>query len=121
MCNLQNKLFYLYNTLFSGSESDNVENVVENKNSETSTKDDTSDKPNETSPEDKSIEPTECKIPKTEEKLIAEGATNAVNEAVDNVDIKIIYNKKKYDVSPPSNLLISEFKKQLQGLLGKIF
>lgn len=30
----------------------------------------------------------------------------------------MIYNKKKYDVSVPSTALISEFKKQLQGLLG---
>ncbi|XP_060535848.1 ubiquitin domain-containing protein UBFD1-like isoform X1 [Cylas formicarius] len=84
--------------IVSGNGSENVENVLQN-----STKDDS----------DKSTEPTECKIAKTE----GDGAVGS-NGAQETIDIKVIYNKKKYDVSAPSDSSISEFKKQLQGLLG---
>lgn len=101
-----------------GSESDNVENV-ENTNTETCTKDKQSDiksdNPKENSTDDISIEPTECKIPKTEDNSFVEQSISAV---VENIDVKVIYNKKKYDVSVPADLMISEFKQKLQGLLG---
>lgn len=37
----------------------------------------------------------------------------------DPIEIKVIYNKKKYDVTTTSNTTILELKKQLQSLLGK--
>lgn len=63
-----------------------------------------------------STEPSECKIPKTES--ITSNSTN--NEGIEDVliDVKVIYNKNKYDVSTSANGTVSEFKKQLQGLLG---
>ncbi|GJQ79052.1 hypothetical protein Trydic_g210 [Trypoxylus dichotomus] len=35
------------------------------------------------------------------------------------IDVKVVYNKNKYDVSVTTNTKIGDFKKQLQGLLGK--
>ncbi|KAL1518036.1 hypothetical protein ABEB36_001722 [Hypothenemus hampei] len=89
-----------------GNNSNNVDNVVDNRHSETCTKDNKSDETNSDKvSEDLSDEShSELKIPKA--------------EPCENLDIKVIYNKKKYDVSAPSSLLISEFKKQLQDLLG---
>lgn len=101
-----------------GSESDNVENRLEN-NTETSTKDENSDiksdNANKKPTEETLAEPTECKVPKTEGNSFVEESDSV---AIENIDIKVIYNKKKYDVSVPTNLSISEFKKKLQGLLG---
>lgn len=34
------------------------------------------------------------------------------------IDVKVVYNKNKYDVSVAANAKIGDFKKQLQGLLG---
>ncbi|XP_066250238.1 ubiquitin domain-containing protein UBFD1-like [Euwallacea similis] len=101
-----------------GSESDNVEKTVaETKISETCTKDQRSDINGDNSSEDNSIEPTECKIPKKEENSILENTPSGPSESVESIAIKVIYNKKKYDVSAASNLSISDLKKQLQGLL----
>lgn len=63
------------------------------------------------------IQPSECKILKTE--VDNEVTTeNAPNDSDDTIEIKVIFNKKKYDVKVSSNLAISDFKKQLQSLLG---
>ncbi|XP_023014911.1 ubiquitin domain-containing protein UBFD1 [Leptinotarsa decemlineata] len=66
---------------------------------------------------DKLTEPSDCKIPKTDM-----DETNSINNTVngedDMVEVKVVYNKKKYDVSTTSKTTISDFKKQLQGLLG---
>lgn len=66
------------------------------------------------------IQPSECKILKTE---VDNEVTNEItpNDSEDNLEIKVIYNKKKYDVKVSYNLTISEFKKQLQSLLGMLF
>lgn len=61
-------------------------------------------------------EPSECKIPKTD--LEESQKEAASNEVVENIEVKIVFNKKKYDVSAPANTSIADFKKQLQGLLG---
>lgn len=63
--------------------------------------------------EDKSdsSEPSECKIPK-------KGTDTNEEEVNELIEVKVIYNKNKYDVSAPSNSTIADFKKQLQGLLG---
>lgn len=60
-------------------------------------------------------EPSECKIPKTEP-VEVETPTSS-NEVI---EVKVVYNKNKYDVSAPANSTIAEFKKQLQGLLGSV-
>ncbi|XP_044269627.1 ubiquitin domain-containing protein UBFD1-like isoform X1 [Tribolium madens] len=65
---------------------------------------------------DKLNEPSECKIPKTEDSETKECKSN--EEGSEEIEVKIIYNKKKYDVSAPSNTTIADFKKILQGLLG---
>jgi hypothetical protein len=62
---------------------------------------------------DKLNEPSECKIPKTD---VSETKSN--EETSEVIEVKVVYNKKKYDVSAPSNTSIADFKKQLQGLLG---
>lgn len=61
------------------------------------------------------IEPSECKIPKTD------SGDSAVKEEPPSevIEVKIVYNKNKYDVSAPGNTTIADFKKQLQNLLGK--
>ncbi|KAJ8970155.1 hypothetical protein NQ317_003317 [Molorchus minor] len=56
---------------------------------------------------DKLAEPSESKIPKTD-----------LKEKQFDIEVKVIFNKKKYDVSVSPSLTISEFKKQLQDLLG---
>lgn len=63
------------------------------------------------------IQPSECKISKTE--VESESLNQiAADNSEDNLEIKVIFNKKKYDVNVSSNLKISDFKKQLQSLLG---
>lgn len=57
-------------------------------------------------------EPSECKIAKTE---LDEAKISAGSEII---EVKIIYNKNKYDVKTPIDSKISDFKKQLQELLG---
>lgn len=42
-------------------------------------------------------------------------------QSVETIDIKVIYNKKKYDVTAAANTTIADFKKQLQSLLGIIY
>ncbi|CAH1155720.1 unnamed protein product [Phaedon cochleariae] len=93
-----------------GSESDSCEGKNLNNTEENCTKDES----------DKLTEPSECKIYK---KDIVENIddTNSLSNATDSeetIDMKVIYNKKKYDVSTKLNTTISDFKKQLQGLLG---
>lgn len=63
------------------------------------------------------IQPSECKILKTE---VENEVTNEItrSDSDDNLELKVIYNKKKYDVKVSSNLTISDFKKHLQSLLG---
>lgn len=63
------------------------------------------------------IQPSECKILKTE---VDNEVSNEIasKDTEDNIEIKVIFNKKKYDVKVSSNLTISDFKKQLQSLLG---
>lgn len=55
------------------------------------------------------IEPSECKIPKTD---TGDSATEEM------IDIKVVYNRNKYDVSAPATTTVAQFKKQLQTLLG---
>lgn len=78
---------------FTGSESDNVEKVVDNKDSETCTKekpsDISSDTQNEDLLDDKSIAPTECKIPKTEDNSKADSTSNGASELTESIDIKV--------------------------------
>lgn len=86
--------------MFLGTENDSkLSNVSE-------TKEENSDKINE---------PSECKIPKTEANLDKNDINNEDN---DSIEVKVIYNKKKYDVSVTSSQTIADFKKQLQELLG---
>lgn len=71
---------------------------------------------NLSAPKDDSIEPSECKIPKTES-----GDSETIEQPpCEVIEVKVVYNKKKYDVSAPVNTTIPEFKKQLQNLLGKV-
>ena len=55
------------------------------------------------------IEPSECKIAKTD------SGDSTVEEMI---DIKVVYNRNKYDVSAPATTTVAQFKKQLQTLLG---
>lgn len=59
--------------------------------------------------------PSECKIPKTEFNVDVEMPNP------DSLDVKVVYNKKKYDVSASAQMTIADFKKQLQDLLGNLF
>lgn len=72
-------------------------------------------------------EPSECKIPKKDLDSIETSITSAApsadtnniqEESKETIDIKVIYNKKKYDVTTTTNTTIADFKKQLQTLLG---
>lgn len=54
------------------------------------------------------IEPSECKIPKTE----------IEEPPVEHVEVKVIYNKNKYDVKANMDSTVADFKKELQQLLG---
>lgn len=60
-------------------------------------------------------EPSECKIAKTE----SGDCDKEVEAPSELIDVKVVYNKNKYDVSSPSNTTIANFKKQLQSLLGR--
>lgn len=40
------------------------------------------------------------------------------SEPIETVDIKVIYNKTKYDVTTTLETTVAELKKELQGLLG---
>ncbi|XP_028134916.1 ubiquitin domain-containing protein UBFD1 [Diabrotica virgifera virgifera] len=76
--------------------------------------------------DDRLTEPSESKIPKTDvkENTVAnpveavESKENDLVEKSDPVEIKVIYNKKKYDITTTSNTTILELKKHLQDLLG---
>lgn len=57
--------------------------------------------------------PSECKIAKTEQE--------DAQLPGEIVEVKVIYNKNKYDVSATSDTTIATFKKQLQELLGAAF
>lgn len=65
------------------------------------------------------IQPSECKILKTEVDNEVSNEIASMN-AEDNIEIKVIFNKKKYDVKVSSSSTISDFKKQLQTLLGML-
>lgn len=85
-----------------GSENDQskISNVVSStEENHTNTKDDENSS-------DRLNEPSECKIAKT------------IQEDLNLLELKIVYNKKKYDVSAPSNRTVADFKKQLQVLIG---
>ncbi|KAK5642339.1 hypothetical protein RI129_008506 [Pyrocoelia pectoralis] len=64
-----------------------------------------------------STEPSDCKIPKTDS-IISNTTNNVIEDIEELIEVKVIYNKNKYDVSTPANSTVSDFKKQLQGLLG---
>lgn len=68
-------------------------------------------------------EPSECKIAKTENNINETKSNELETKELENsnelIEVKVVYNKNKYDVSAPSNSSIADFKKQLQGLLGK--
>lgn len=64
----------------------------------------------EANSENDTEKPSECKIAKTE--------TEQVAPSDDIIEVKVIYNKNKYDVSATSETTIADFKKQLQELLG---
>lgn len=70
----------------------------------------------ENNTKDDVLEPSDCKIPKTEDA----GDSNTQPEELpcETIDVKVVYNKQKYEVSAPANTKISDFKKQLQTLLG---
>lgn len=97
------KIVIYYYHFFPASENDSkISNISE----ENRTKDES----------DKLTEPSECKIPKTEDNEAKESKSN--DEQSEVIEVKVVYNKKKYDVSAPSNTTIADFKKILQGLLG---
>lgn len=62
--------------------------------------------------------PSECKIAKTE--LDSPKPPDNETNSVDNelIQIKVIYNKKKYDVSTSPNDTIAQLKTQLKDLIG---
>ncbi|KAF5303375.1 hypothetical protein FQR65_LT08288 [Abscondita terminalis] len=82
-----------------------TENDSKVSNVENHTKEDLSD----------NTEPSECKIPKTDS--IINNTSNS-DEKIETIEVKVIYNKNKYDVSVAPNTSVANFKKQLQGLLG---
>ncbi|KAG5896350.1 hypothetical protein JTB14_005828 [Gonioctena quinquepunctata] len=65
---------------------------------------------------DKLTEPSDCKIPKKDQD--EKKSDTPLNGEEDTIEVKVIFNKKKYDVSTTSSATIADFKKQLQGLLG---
>lgn len=102
----------LYKTIdyfcFSDSKNNGADGNMLNVDDTNCTKEDNSDS---------LIKPSECKILKTGvENEVTNDLTPSNQE--DNLDIKVIFNKKKYDVKVSSNSTISDFKKQLQSLLG---
>lgn len=64
--------------------------------------------------------PSECKIAKTEESQEQQPPPEEkeTKPPAEVIDVKVIYNKNKYDVSATSDTSIADFKKQLQELLG---
>lgn len=62
-------------------------------------------------------EPSDCKIPKTDS---GDCESKVLETDSEVIDVKVVYNKNKYDVSCPIDTTVADFKKQLQGLLGKI-
>lgn len=60
-------------------------------------------------------EPSDCKIPKTDSGDSCEKEPETPSEII---DVKVVYNKNKYDVNCPINTTVAAFKKQLQALLG---
>lgn len=105
--------FLLYNTIeyfcFSDSKNNGADGNMLNVDETNCTKEDNSDS---------LIQPSECKILKT---VVENEVTNELTPSnQEDLDIKVIFNKKKYDVKVSSNLTISDFKKQLQSLLGMI-
>ncbi|XP_018563513.1 ubiquitin domain-containing protein UBFD1-like [Anoplophora glabripennis] len=90
-----------------GSENNTMDNKVLSATDENCTKEES----------DTLTKPLECKSPITDLKEETSNS-NLPNNSQDIIEVKVIYNKKKYDVSAASNLTISDFKKQLQGLLG---
>ncbi|CAH1983881.1 unnamed protein product [Acanthoscelides obtectus] len=75
---------------------------------------------------DKLTEPSECKIAKTEIEEASKGTEKGEASPIElteenkgeSIEVKVIYNKKKYDVTTTTETKISEFKKQLQGIVG---
>ncbi|XP_017780337.1 PREDICTED: ubiquitin domain-containing protein UBFD1-like isoform X2 [Nicrophorus vespilloides] len=64
--------------------------------------------------EEKVDKPSDCKIPKTE----SGDCENKAETPSEVIEVKVVYNKNKYNVNAPSNTTIADFKKQLQGLVG---
>lgn len=63
--------------------------------------------------------PSECKIPKTENDISNDSENRLVSKTdADDIEFKIIYNKKKYNVSMASTSTVADLKKHLQELLG---
>ncbi|KAF7266101.1 ubiquitin domain-containing protein UBFD1-like [Rhynchophorus ferrugineus] len=93
------------------------EHVVEQTGSENGTKEKSdieNDKSTDNSIGDRS-QPAACKIAKSSAEIAPEQSNGITHETI---EVKVIYNKKKYDVSVTTSSTIPEFKKQLQGLLG---
>nr|CAH7754495.1 unnamed protein product [Callosobruchus chinensis] len=98
------------------SENNSSENKILNSVEKNSTKEES----------DKLTKPSECKIPKTEIEESSEDTqkeeTSPTEPVTENkgesIEVKVIYNKKKYDVNTTTETKISEFKKQLQGIVG---
>lgn len=59
-------------------------------------------------------EPSDCKIPKTD----SGDCEKKLETHSEIIEVKVVYNKNKYDVSCPIDTTVADFKKQLQGLLG---
>lgn len=93
---------------FLGSENDTMDSKVLSATDENCTKEES----------DMLTKPLECNSPTTD---LKETSNSNMSNSQDIIEVKVVYNKKKYDVSAPSNLTIPEFKKQLQGLLGSYY
>lgn len=63
-----------------------------------------------------SVEPSECKIAKTD---LDDNDINALKPPGETIEVKVIYNKKKYDINASEDCTVTDFKKKLQELLGK--
>lgn len=68
-----------------------------------------------TNDEKDSAEPSECKIPKTNS-----DEAKSLESETETVEVKVIYNKNKYDVKAPLDGSVADFKKQLEQLLGEL-
>ncbi|CAH0546505.1 unnamed protein product [Brassicogethes aeneus] len=62
--------------------------------------------------------PSDCKIPKTDLDISTPDKNQVNNVESEPIQIKVIYNKKKYDVSVRPDDTIASFKEQLKDLLG---